>query len=833
MGAKHCEPITCPLAGTYPDPDFGNVCQTCTDLGESVGGLTLPGVLGVSACICPTGYFWRKSTSNPTKRIHCWPCGDLGCDANLERQTTCTGRLSEEPTCVCASGPGMVQQQCSTAAQQCGPGYIANPAANPYGLHDQYSFFASSASSILLSTTVLPTVLMGRTDLCSVVLQGQLVLVLSEGGLFVLDGQSAASVPVPNIFQVGYRTSGLTIHGIVGHSVSRELVWVLLSYTGLCLGDDQNDHSYCWAIDLIRVQTTPKIPTTANCILSMMLCITMEPNNLGFDTSVFPIVEGLTLGRDGVSLLLICNQTRVYRYSTTTQPSGELIFSSDTVIRGVVDGGRGLYVLDYRGKLQFQTTNNFLLSTTNKSFSDVQSTTSPWLLMVRDETSLEWLQVDVWNQFVSPPFLSHTYGLVTLQHDTLVYSDGSRLQHLSGVRACPTDTYYVLSSCQAMPCLASEPCGPHSLRPNGASACICQPGFYYYANQEGCLPCPSSSFYCPGNVEPQRCPDHAFTGASSSSSSISDCLCEPHFYHFETLCLGCPVGFWCPFAGTYLPIQCKSAGLTQLEGSISPLDCNCPPRTHGLTCEPCSDTEDCTLSESQVVMELSIKGWAPSWGEETLRGCLQPHTFVIYSVFGMTEINSMAAMSTPDQLLWYWYVLVQPSSSSVVQNLLVGNISDCLTRVAFPNIEIIVHSTKTRPVPTAQPYERRYEWDGNMDTPGETCIAGYEELAIQSFNLQLHCFPCLNGTKRPRRDPDRRCTPCTFGHAPYLGMTECVCLAGYNLAVDGNSCEPTVMVRIVPWWYSVAFAAPIYTSSAVAGFGLLVILFSVAIVHFC
>ena len=324
------------------------------------------------------------------------------------------------------------------------------------------------------------------------------------------------------------------------------------------------------------------------------------------------------------------------------------------------------------------------------------------------------------------------------------------------------------------------------------------------------------------------------------ASRLADCLCPPHMYHYDTLCLPCPIGFFCPLNGTRMAVQCRAGG-PSLEGSASSLDCECPYSTHGLLCENCADHEDCAGSPSvRTVMELSIQAWAPSWGEEQLRLlCLDPHyIYVIYSVLGISAANDVAqSSSTPDQLFWNWLVTlhpIDPNMITVSAALVVQNITECLGVYALTGLRVEIQNIRSSVrLNVATPFASRSEWDGNMENPSSTCIEGYEALAINpaAFGPQTHCFPCLNGTKRPRRDPSPLCSPCMDPntHAPYLGMGQCVCVVGYE--PDGSGvCAATTTAAFFarPWWY---VDSPFLTVSGAVGFGLVVVLFSVLLAH--
>ena len=62
-------------------------------------------------------------------------------------------------------------------------------------------------------------------------------------------------------------------------------------------------------------------------------------------------------------------------------------------------------------------------------------------------------------------------------------------------------------------------------------------------------------------------------------------------------------------------------------------------------------------------------------------------------------------------------------------------------------------------------------------------------------------MPCLNGTVRP--DGTELCVPCpsALEHAPYLGMTECECIPGYERDPSSLECTPIAGLD-APGWYT-------------------------------
>ena len=347
-------------------------------------------------------------------------------------------------------------------------------------------------------------------------------------------------------------------------------------------------------------------------------------------------------------------------------------------------------------------------------------------------SSDEWIQIDVLNRLISPAFASASVAAFQ-RGSIMALWNGTRLLHHHGVQVCPLDTYNVLTplgSCESMPCVLSTPCGPHSVRAFGSVACSCMPG--YYLGDE-CLPCASlNAFsYCPGHSEPVPCPTHASTAHMSTASSIADCLCPPRTYHFESECIPCPPGFFCPSNGTLVPVQCVGGGMTlYFEGSESPLDCQCSSRAYGLTCTPCDDHLDCTKpfdAEKRVILLYAIHGWGPAWGLTQLETCLASvfSKFLHYSIVGITATRE--AM-TVNQMYWNWLVLGHQLSELTPDGGLVNNISDCLNANLFVDLSVEPRGLVWDYVFEPQPYGSHWEWNGDYETPQAICIGGYEVL---------------------------------------------------------------------------------------------------------
>ena len=740
MSGPLCLPMTCPT-GWYPDASI-NGCQGCTQ-SDSVGALTVGGVMGLQACACPPGYFIRSAGP---KRIHCWPAGDMACNPRMQRQTVSSGLTSEEPTCECGLGPGMraldftlvPSELCSAICQ---PGYTAVAPVDA-GLRDQYGF--------LLLSEVAAMATIGPMRAVAVLAPGLLLAIAEDGSLWVLTPTVTAAFPTINVFLTTFRTTILQIHAVLAHESEPGYAWVLLRFWGYCVGHD--DQGVCWAIHLIGLQPA-STATLATCMPSLMMCVTLKT---GIDyTPSSAGVQAIAVGK--ASLLVAWNDTLISRYPFSGAASYAV---GDSMAKGVAEAMDGVYALLESGVLM-DPRGEAVSYLPSRLRQVVAFPPGGHILLVQTADEF-WVQVDLWNRFVSPPFTAAAF-----QRQTLVLSNGTTISAVP----CPIDAYSPRPrECERLPCtLSLHACGAHSIRAVGAAECECMPG--YFQDQTGqCVECIGSLFYCPGPSAPMLCPSPSI--ASGRRGSLADCLCPPRWYHFETLCLPCPVGFFCPSNGTLFPIPCHAGGPTAEEGCSSPLQCFCPLRTHGLTCEPCADSDDCAAAPvSQIVLLLE------SDNEELMRPCL--------------------------------------GASSVFYPGLVATTNVSLDCLIDNGLSLRVLSASMLALRVATPYGSRMEWDGS--TEASTCIAGYELLiAIQTFGAQAHCFPCLNGTFRPQRAASQRCAACLDpnAHAPYLAMSACICVSGYYFDASQNECVPgSQAVLYAPWWADIM--VPIALSAVV------------------
>jgi len=124
------------------------------------------------------------------------------------------------------------------------------------------------------------------------------------------------------------------------------------------------------------------------------------------------------------------------------------------------------------------------------------------------------------------------------------------------------------------------------------------------------------------------------------------------------------------------------------------------------------------------------------------------------------------------------------------------------------------------------------EWNGLLGDKEEcVCIEGYESVVGHIFSsFSTHCFPCLNGTFRSRRSTSLLCQSCEEPdreHAPYIGMSKCVCKSGYEWSDLDQRChsvgERTKTLELLaifqnspPEWYQY-LSPPLYAGFIVGG----------------
>jgi len=786
----------------------------------------------------------------------------------IQRQSKCLGFDQAEPTCNCALAPGTEllvlgegRENSDMCPLQCASGYHPTLTNGVYaGLHDKVSLIAMDG----LALQVLASVLISKVQ--DVVLVGQnIAVILHDGGRLsvgILNSGAILEINLEVIFIYGYARSNLgRATAILAHEgVGGGFVWIAFTYWGLCEDVDNSTERNCSAVELVSLVSNPTC-TGGVCVgLTSHIWGNLFPSS-GTSREIFAMtfdkqnsIIYMAMGDHG-SLwadTLIDYMLNFYQVEVPDHQRAEdypLHIWEYTDIHRILDVSMatedGIYILTDGGLKKIhallKTWTNVTWQQDNMTAADdttgqiVQISENLLLIQMIDvsqEGALGVVNViDTLNNIVAP--MTSTAAKIAYRDNLLVIFNGSTFEIYNQAVPCPIDTLIygenAAEGCVPMQCTLSNPCGPSSIRRFGESSCSCIPGFYQVSLVVGgglfvCVPCGSTSFYCPGGISALHCPENSITN-SLFSKSISECLCLPGFYHFGRICIPCPKNMWCPSNGTTTPIACYASGTTNVEGKSSPIYCSCPARTHGLLCEACDDSMDCvpidslsfgfTSSPIPTLVSVNVKGWGPIWGEEIAHECLsksiQIDGYIIYSILGVNLYSSSQVERglSPDSLNWNWiFVLRDPMPESY------SSMSNCFTQRGF-NLENMQILDSDRGTELKKPLSCgvHKEWSGITNSPC-TCMAGYESMMTSDWGYQ--CFPCLKGTFRKRRSA-AGCIPCTWDHedAPYLGMIGCVCMDGYKRSIDSGQCVDAV--QYAPSWYSDLGSPSFVVTLSVAG----------------
>ena len=726
--ARSCPPLQ------YPSNVTGE-CTWCFEE-DSPPGLVVAGVVGLGACACRPGYFLRYSGDDSL--VHCWPCGDLGCVGRV--QSPCPGWWSQdEPECLCAPpfGAVVVDESCTFG---CPAGYLLEEAApGVYSQTPGLLYGGALSYSVALEAGVLGVAAL-LNDAVHAVLYADRV-VLHFGGRNLTVGASRVS-------------SSLVLRGLpsfTGITASLDFddgFWVSYTYFGYCDGNYAAGGVACSTVSHLRVSARVS-GERCSLFASGEWCVGMVQgwgNALPAGSSAYGAILGLAAGREGGRLTFVQQQLgwwRVtdyqYRWPCATcsgynDTASVLWRGSDRPVSAAFALGVLYLSLEGRGVFRLTTASELeaVLPLPERLFPLLQG-----LLGVGDGSGF----VDGWNRLAHAP--SSSGGMASLGTSALAVAVGSELRVYGGVRQCAVDSVsYDGVGCVAMPCRLGEPCGALTLRARGGLSCTCPAGFYGAA----CAVCPADHF-CPAGGELQAC--SRYSTSSAGSASMYDCLCQPGYYRLGSSCFPCSANAWCP-GGTTIQVPCFGRGSSVLGGlRASPLECECPPRTHGLLCEACADDARCLPSPGHTLSALRVRGASGAWNSsEQLERCLAPWTHVVYHDVGG---------------LWDWHVVVLDAQQ-------LGNLSACMGS----GFSVEVYGQGNAYVRESVACGPNREWSG----VGETCvcIGGYEQVWVRG---SLLCAPCLNGTVRPRRELSGACAPCALNdtHAPYLGMEACVDVA--------------------------------------------------------
>jgi hypothetical protein len=508
-----------------------------------------------------------------------------------------------------------------------------------------------------------------------------------------------------------------------------DTLWVAFSFSGVCGPDvDAGTSDQCGAIELITVS---------------LASVSISPASWGKQfpwTGLVGRITAMSYLAPSQQLFLVIDRTSVKMYRVAFYDSNTQVdargddavvdyYESRDIIRDVAACGGAVYAI-----MMAQQTQLARLSPGSAASAAplppqatrllcVAASHSDVLIVMTSDN--KWMQVDLINNIVGTqaPGAAVAFSMGILH--VLEYSHSAL--NVFAVTPCPRDHFvHALSGCVPMPCVLA--CGPNSTRgasARGASAttgCQCLPGFFlpllpsssssFLPPHQGCAPC-EANHVCPGGgAPPQRC------DATTEVVRDNQCICAPGYYRYDS-CLPCPSNHWC-YREKVVPCLWRQESNSR---SSSPLDCSCPPRTHGLQCLPCDADADCTERQPQAVDVWIFDRAADA------------------AIFAATP---GAAASADD------HVVAAPAS-------------------APPGLSERLHPSRTVRTRQMVPCGRNAAW--LFDTC--SCVAGYTVVPTSSPSTSPHCLPCLNGTARSLLQ--QLCTPCPNGSsAPYLGMEACI-----------------------------------------------------------
>lgn len=692
--ADGCRVMTCP-GGRYPTAN--GTCEPCVVDPDSAQAVVVPGVLGAGACRCPPGFYAEG-------QLKCWPCGTLDCDARTHVQSAC--RAPDGPRCECAPPWASVLLDNDTCAFACAEGHEA------VGQGQQLAF---AAPRLFCNATVvvLETQLMDQVPRMALA-EPQAVL-LPGNAIFLVESQQLVT-PDSLQLQNGYYENVLEFTAIAPHPEPANL-WISLTYHGTCWVDAdllQVPGVVCTTLILLDTRTQQQVYGWGSAAMSKM--------HAGY--SQYGGIYAVASGADGHLLFLAQHdgtQAYVLSYDASTADDLQLLWQGYLPAR--------ISSLVVQGQRAFGWTQGSLLQ-----WSPQWSLERTWPLsdvyglysVPPDRVAFGldgWL--DARNQLLQPS--SSVAAAVAVSGSTRVVAyAGGRVTVEMGAAACTADSLCYGGECRPMPCVRSQPYGPHADR-TGA----CLPG---YAT-DLCTPCPVGS-YCSGNGS-VPCPSHSTT-AAPGATALRDCVCLPGYYRYGISCLPCDAFSWCPGP---LRLPCVGGGSTALAAS-SPLQCRCPARTYGLLCTACPPNALCTASPRTAASLVALE------------------------VRGLVNVSCLSSLGAPlyPGLEGVWYAVLLVASLTAVQatcplNFTVLDSVQCSTGGCSSLLQTMTVCPK------------HMEWDGRVPQRC-ACAGGYYYDAPTDA-----CLPCAPGTFRTSSQSESAlCEACNATRrAPYAGMSACVC----------------------------------------------------------
>lgn len=806
-----CIPLPCDQ-GWYPN----STLNACTPCGDSLA-YTIPIKMGIEACACPKGFYIEQVLSTMT--ILCWPCGDLQCIPEFQNQSPCFGNSTEEPQCLCQIPPGAHLLDPETCEFECAPGWEKSMNA------DMSPAWWTPTSFHFLSTNTpdftIPMLLPDLGD--TILLDSDLAIFVAQNTLHILYQKRIHTLNasemliqgrrqrlIPNTLQLWTSSSITSITS--SSNTMKDRFWVGFTFeTFVCAGLETSILTTCATVELIQVYRGGSCASLEErqCVwsnpidcLNLPICVFLKIGIWGntMQAGFNGLIWDMTGSLDTSMLYLLLNNNCVYAYpiqyyAPNTEQSQRLsdslqnlnfciTFPNAAKILSIVDNT--IYIPgNSKGPIQHLFKPSFF----SKMFMSIENT--HWLII--DQTTV----IDLWNGVQWPLFilnqnqqtnsLSTIITLKAFAWNTGLWSNGSHWEFITSQNnlLCPLDTVYYpiqskLNRCEPMQCIKlKNSCGSNSIRLLGTTICICLPG--YYRSTTSCIICPANTYCPPSNdiAAPIPCGTNAIS--QPGASSVSECLCKGGYYPFQpTMCLPCPLGFWC-LGGRTLPIPCINSGYTLIQGVSSPLSCICPARTHGPLCLPCTDQELCLVMKPQPQWQaIRLIGEGPS----TLRIHLCAINQPIYSIPTTGIIKQ-----DPKNYSWGWIIvtLADDSFTKTIQSCI-----EAQGLVLLEPVTVIAGPQTAAFMMYNAPCNINEEWPGETGLLQKcTCIAGYTTKRSSRTGNDV-CVPCLNGTIRPRRSPITSCIPCmdNNSHAPWLAMSHCICKSGFYFDFEKQNCQP-------------------------------------------
>jgi hypothetical protein len=894
-----CAPMPC-ADGLYPDNRTLS-CAACAPSyiwDTAMRAQSRTGVMGQEACGCPVGYLraWRG------ERFDCWPCGDLGCVPGVERQTPCGGFDSADPTCACATGPGMrlLLPAVAPCAMACSEGFRIDNNDNkndaaadnvPSLYYGDHGFVAAATEhyavrltrSCPLATTTTTTTRRRRTTTQAVLLnQGQFVLQLCDNNneLLLMEVPPLINTTVivhtktlsaEETFRIEGVRANIQLIDLVPQSGNNGLwAWLLIRFWGMCDEDLVNSGTtgasvrWCVAVEFITANRCQREEEEGG------LCLLRGTNLWGKTFPLGVVGEGGALAVSDDALFLWRPSLGLHRYAITfyegstpyderaQDPLVALEGPSLLLLRSMAYHMGTLYVLfSPSGVVRALRLFSSSSSTYGYDYDDDDdallfrkeggwdSPIRAWSrLVLHHSSSSDGLYMwDAPNAVISSAYNNNEQSaaastlllwfamtrLATQQQQrgvgggvsTLMGLNGTHLLLEVGARECDWDTFASSASdgaCVPMPCTRAAMCDPlNGMRARGNTSCGCLPGFFLLA--QACAPCEAPFFCVGGQAAPAACANaHSETIVPRARSS-ADCVCVPGTFVLGARCLDCPTNMWCPFHGTVAPLECVGDGWTISYGAQTPLDCRCPiSRTYGLACTPCSASMDCTTYNQTTVSALRVVASGGLDGEARLVACIGPEG-VHYSLLGVSLLLSASVLSLPegktgdddDLLIWDWAVVLPVNAIARAKACMASSFSALnVNSSSTMGEKSVVLSLGV----SSSCGGRHVEWTD----AGCACVAGYEAVDMGGLG-GVRCLPCLNGTFRAPYTMGR-CVACPrdlFVHAPFLGMTTCVCMPGYDADRTTGACLaiPADDPRYAPPWSATSLMSLVLVGAGV------------------